>query len=253
MDEANGASQGLDTSVSTSGTPSPSPAPSAPVQTAEERVFRQSDVNDIVKKAKYGAVEDYKRLQSTQPDYAREKYGEQDQRPYSQPSSQSHLPNEDHYRKIAAEEAQRLRDSWVQEARTRSEADNAQRIVQSFFQKTLPGKEKYADFEKVTSDIEYARFPNVVQLLAEHIDNSHDLLYELGKDRIKMSNLEQLALMSPRDAIVQAQRLSQSIKDNETAGKVRVPNEPLSQLRPSNTGTDSGVMSVRDYRNRYKV
>jgi len=69
-----------------------------------------------------------------------------------------------------------------------------------------------------------------------------------------MSQLEQLAYMSPKDAIVQAQRLSQSLKDNEAAGKVRMPNEPLSQMRPSNTGTDTGAaMSVTDLRRKYKV
>lgn len=93
-----------------------------------------------------------------------------------------------------------------------------------------------------------------MQLLADHIDNSHDVLYEMGKDRFKMSQLEQLAYMSPKDAIVQAQRLSQSLKDNEAAGKVRMPNEPLSQMRPSNTGTDTGAaMSVTDLRRKYKV
>jgi hypothetical protein len=48
------------------------------------------------------------------------------------------------------------------------------------------------------------------------------------------------------------QRLSQSIKDNESAGKMRHPNEPLSQMRPSNTGTDNGAMSVKDYRSKYR-
>ena len=89
--------------------------------------------------------------------------------------------------------------------------------------------------------------------MGDYVDNSHDVLYELGKDRIKMANLETLAHMSPNDAIIQAQRLSQSIKDNEVASKIKTPNEPLSQIRPSNTGTDNGAMSVKDYRAKYQV
>ena len=251
MESAQGMSQGSDTPVSQPGlTSSAQSVQTAPVQSSDERSFKQSEVNDIIKKAKYGAVEDYKRLVAEQPNYASQKYGE----PPTQPQNQnaSHAPSEDNYRRIAAEEAQRLRDQWVADARTQNEADNAQRIVQNFWNKISPGREKYQDFDKVTGDIEYARFPNVVQLLSEHVDNSHDVLYELGNDRIKMANLEQLAYLSPKDAIVQAQRLSQSIKDNEATGKIRIPNEPLSQLRPSNTGTDNGVLSVKDLRAKYK-
>jgi len=253
MESAQGMSQGQDTSVSSPGlTPSAPSAQYAPAQPAEERSFKQSELNEIVKKAKYGAVEDYKRLQSEQPNYAQQKYGD-GQQPHQAPIQHAGQPSEDHYRKIAAEEAQRLRDQWMHEAQSKAESDQAQRIVNNFWQKISPGREKYQDFDKVTGDIEYARFQNVVQLLADYVDNSHDVLYELGKDRFKLVQLEQLAYMSPKDAIVQAQRLSQSLKDNEASSNTKLPNEPLSQMRPSNTGTDNGVMSVRDYRNKYRV
>lgn len=254
METANGQAQG-DTSspgVITSSAP-PAQSQPAPVQSSDERVFRQSEVNEIVKKAKYGAVEDYKRVATEQPDYASRKYGESGASAQQPTQSQSMAPDENTYRKIAAQEAQRLRDEWVQEARTKSEADAARGIVQTFWNKLAPGREKYQDFDKVTSDIEYAQFPNVVQLLAQHAENAHDILYAFGNDRMKMSQLEYLASKSPRDAIVQVQRLSQSIKDNEAASKIRVPNEPLSKLRPSNLGTDNGVMTVKDYRARYRV
>jgi hypothetical protein len=253
MESANGQAQGQDMS-STGLTSSAQPAQSQPasVQTSDERVFRQSEVNDIVKKAKYGAVEDYKRVATEQPDYASRKYGESGLSPQHHTQPQSMAPDEGHYRKIAAQEAQRLRDEWVQEARTKAEADSARGIVQTFWNKISPGREKYQDFEKVTSDIEYSQFPHVVQLLAQ-ADNAHDILYSFGNDRIKMAQLEYLASKSPRDAFVQMQRLSQSIKDNEAASKIKTPNEPLSKLRPSNLGTDSGVMTVSDYRKRYKV
>lgn len=254
MESSSGMSQGQESFSSPGVAPSaPAPAQTAPAQTPDERIFKQTDVNEIVKRAKYGAVEDYKRLQSEQPNYAAQKYGDSQAQPSQQNyQTQPATPHEGEIRRLAAEEAQRLRDTWVQEARNKSEAEYAQKTVQNFWNKITPGREKYNDFDKVTGDIEYARFPNVVQLLADHIDNSHDVLYELGKDRIKMGNLEQLANMSPKDAIIQAQRLSQSLKDNEAASKVKLPNEPLSQMRPSNTGTDSGAMSVSDFRKKYK-
>src|ERR1700689_588470 len=110
METANGQAQGQDTSSPglTSSAP-PAQSQTAPVQSSDERVFRQSEVNDIVKKAKYGAVEDYKRVASEQPDYASRKYGESGTTPPQQPTqSQSMAPDESTYRKIAAQEAQRL-------------------------------------------------------------------------------------------------------------------------------------------------
>ncbi len=129
----------------------------------------------------------------------------------------------------------------------------AQRTVQNFYSKTQTGKEKYQDFEAVTGDIQLARFPNVVRLLGDHVENADDVLYELGKDRTKMAMIENLAALSPQDAIKQTQRLAASLKENNDAKRMRIPNEPLSQMRPSTTGTDSGALSVSDYRKKYKV
>jgi hypothetical protein len=260
MNEAQGMSQDQGTSPSpgvVSSQPSqtssaPSSAPSSNETVHEERTFRQSEVNSLIGREKARAIEEYRRQQAEQPHYIQQKYGEPAQQ-QAPTQSQAPLTSETEIRRLAAEEAQRFSDQRYQEAQKRYEAEAAQKVVQSFWNKVAPGKEKYSDFDAVTGDIEYARFPNVVQLLAEHVDNSHDMLYELGKDRGKMATLEQLAYMSPKDAIRQAQRMSQSLKDNETASKTRTPNEPLSQMRPSNTGTDNGVMGVSDYRRKWKV
>ncbi len=218
---------------------------SAPVESVQqERTFKQSEVNELVKRVKHEESQKRERLYSEQPQYAAEKYG-------SQPIERQ-MPESD-IRRMASEEAQRLRDQWVNEAQSKSEQDNAQRIVKSFWDKIATGKEKFDDFEKVTGDIELARFPNVVQMLAEHIDNSSEVLYELGKDRLKLAQLEQLSYMSPRDAMVQARRLAESIKENESAGRTRIPNSPLSQQRPSNVGTEAGsALSMRDLKAKYK-
>jgi hypothetical protein len=255
MESSNGVSQGSDTSAPaglTSSASAPAPATAAPVSTSDERIFKQSEVNEIVKKAKHGAVEDYRRLSSEQPQYAERKFGTQPQQQEAMQSNQNYLP-ENEIRRLAAEEAQRLRDNWVKDARAQSEADQANRIVANFQAKIAAGREKYQDFDQVTGDIDLQRFPYVVQLLGEHVENSADMLYELGNDRFKLNQLEGLAERSAGDAIKQAQRMSKSLKDNDAARKIKMPNEPLSQLRPSNTGTDNGVMGVGDYRKKWKV
>jgi hypothetical protein len=207
-------------------------------ENATEKMLRQSEVNDIVGRAKREAVDSYRR--------------QNEQKPIEHVQQHSQMGEHD-YRRVAAEEAQRLRDEWMNEAKHKSESEHAQRTVKNFWDKIAPGKDKYEDFDKVTGDIEYSRFPNVVQLLADHVDNAHDVLYELGKNRLNMAQLEQLSHMSPRDAITHAKRLSQSIKDNEAASQTKHAREPLSQSRPSNIGSDSGAMSVGDYRRKYKV
>lgn len=257
MNEAQGMSQDQGSSpspgvVSSQPTQAPSTAQHSNESAHEEKTFKQSEVNSLVGREKARAIEEYRRQQSEQPQYVQQKYGEPaTQQPSIQPQNQN--TSEQEIRRIAAEETQRFSDQRYEEAQKRHEAESAQKVVQNFWNKVAPGKEKYPDFEAVTGDIEYARFPNVVQLLAEHVDNSHDILYELGKDRGKMATLENLAYMSPKDAIRQAQRMSQSLKDNETASKTRIPNEPLSRMRPSNTGTDNGVMGVKDYRAKWRV
>lgn len=246
---AQGLSQSQDTSSSVN--PVSTSAPSAQhAQHAEnERTFRQSEVTDIVKRERNEAVERYQRLQREQPDYAAQKYGQPVQAP-----AQNGQFDEGNYRRIAAEEAQRLRDQWVQDAQQKYEQDAAQNTVKTFWNKVNTGKEKYQDFDKVTGDIEFQAFPNVVQLLANYVDNSGDVLYALGQDLSKLELLESMAYRSPQSAIKQVQRLAKSLVDNEAAAKIRTPNEPLSQLRPSNTGMgDSGALSVSDYRKKYKV
>ena len=249
--------QGMSQSTEHSSTTPASSAPSAPVQntqapTHEERTFRQSEVTDIVKRERNEAVDRYQRLQREQPEYAAQKYGDVARQQQPQPASQSGHVDEGRYRQIAAEEAQRLRDQWTQEAQTRNQEELAQRTVQNFWGKVNAGREKYEDFDKVTGDIELAAFPNVVQLLADYVDNSGDILYSFGKDLSKLELLESMAFRSPRSAIKEVQRLAESLKQNDAAKNVRHPNEPLSQLRPSNTGVDNGVMSVSDYRKKYR-
>lgn len=214
--------------------------------TPSEKMLRQSEVNDIVGRAKQDAasraVEQYKHSQESQ------------QSSY-QPQESQHQPmSEERFRKVAAEEAQRVRDQERSEWQTRTETENAQRIVNNFYDKMAAGKEKYEDFEKVTGDIELQRFPNTVHMLAEMVENPHDVLYELSKNRAKMAQLEMTAREFPNEAIHDMRRLAESIKNNESASNRRTPNAPLSQQRPTNAGTDTGrnALSMRDLKARYK-
>jgi hypothetical protein len=241
MEETQGMGQSQDTSSAQS---SPPPI-SAPAQVApEERTFKQSEVSNLVSRAKNEAVESYRRQQQDRPDYVDQKYGRE----------QSPQSNDERIRQVAAEEAKRHFENVRQEAYQKSQDEMAQRTVQNFRSKVQSAKDKYQDFDKVAPNEDtLVSYPNVVQLLGDYVDNSGDILYHLGQDLTKLELIESMAVRSPQAAIKHMQKLSQSIKDNDAASKVRLPNEPLHQMRPSNTGTDSVAMSVRDYRNKYRV
>lgn len=221
---------------------------------ASERIFKQSEVNDIIKREKYGAVEDYKRTVAKNPEYSRQTNSEDTSLPRAnQNQVNQNFSHEDAIRKIAAEEASRMHHSMVEETERNMQSRQAERIVHEFFGKVVAGKDKYADFDHVIGDVEFASFPNTVGLLHGYVDNVPDVLYDLAKDPIKMANLEALYRTSPKGAIKAIQSLSHSIKQNESGSKMRSPNEPLDQLRPSNTGTDTGKLEVRDFRKKYRV
>lgn len=214
-------------------------------QQAQERLFKQSELNEIVGRAKHDAVESFKRQQQTQ--YAQ-------QAPQSNLAQSSKSLSEDDVKRLTSEELARQRDQWTREAQEKADADIAQRIVNSYKEKIAPGKEKYEDFEAVTNNVDMRYYPNVVQLLAEYVDNSHDVIYELAKNRTKLYQLESTCAHNPQDAIYEIKRLSDSIKANETTSQMKHANSPLSQQRPSNTGTDSGsTLSMKDLKRKYKA
>lgn len=223
-------------------------SPAEAVNQATERMLPQSTVNELIgnakreaaEKAATRAVEDYKRQQ-------------QQQTSQSQPTnSQSGLSAEE-VRRLASEEINRIKSDYEKESQEKAHADAAQRIVSSYNDKIAAGKDKYQDFEDVTKTLDMRYYPNVVQLLAEYVDNASDILYNLAQRRTKLNELETTCERNPQDAIYEIKRLSDSIKANEATSQLKNSKAPLTQQRPSNTGTDSGnTLSVRDYKKMYK-
>jgi hypothetical protein len=214
-------------------------------QQVQERLFKQSELNEIVGKVRHEAVESYKKQQQSQ-------YAQQNQQPNYPQNSKS--LSEDDVKRLTSEELSRQRDQWTREAQEKADAEVAQRIVNSYKEKIAPGKDKYSDFEAVTNNVDMRYYPNVVQLLAEYVDNSHDVMYELAKNRTKLYQIESTCGHNPQDAIYEIKRLSDSIKANEATSQMKHSNNPLSQQRPSNTGTDSGnSLSMRDLKAKYRA
>lgn len=222
--------------------------------TKPERTFTQREVTDIVKRQKQEEVDKIFRLSREQPEYFSQKYG--DQQSFRQPVQQQ--PNssfdDSRVRELAAQEVTRLRDSWVQETRDKQDQELAQQTVLSFHQKVNEAKSNYSDFDSVTADLDLGGFPNVIQLITNHSEHTGDLLYYFGNEPAKMEIIESLSKKSPGMALKELNKIAKSISDNKAASKIRMPNEPLSQMRPSNASPgigDGSGMTVSDYRKKY--
>jgi hypothetical protein len=219
-----------------------------PTVQVTEKMVPQSQVNEIVGHAKREAAERaidaYKRQQAqSAPAQASQ---------HHEPSSQRNM-SEDDIKRVTGDEIKRHFTQLEQEAQERANVDAANRIVGMFRDKVVAGKSKFEDFESVTGNVAMQYYPNVVQLLAEHVDNTADVLYHLAKNRDKLYRLEALSGHNSSDAIYEMKRLSESIKSNEDGAQIKHPNSPLSQQRPSNTGTDSGSsLSMADLKKKYR-
>lgn len=216
-------------------------------QQQTERMIPQSQVNEIVgiraKEAAERAVEAFKRQQA------------QDAQSY-QPVQQSQPKglSEEDVRRLSADEFQRRSDEFTKQAQEKANAEAAQRVVKSFWEKMQPGKEKFQDFDTVVDSIGLQDFPNTVQLLAESADSSADVLYELGQNPSKLWQIDAMAQTSPHLAARELKRLADSIKANEATSQLKSSKAPLSQQRPSNTGVDSGnTLSMRDLKAKYRA
>jgi hypothetical protein len=239
-----------------SSTPSQAPSES-------ERTFKQSEVNDLVGRAKSEAIERFKRDSSmashntppAQQPYQAPYQGYQ-QPPYQPP--QQGMSHEE-VKRVAAEQAQLAREQWTQDSQRNAQEQQAQQIASEFFTKIEAGKANLQDFDKIMGDVDLRTIPYHVQL-ANMVDNTAEVMYELAKNPSKIGSIQNLididlrAGRQPKLALAEMKRLSESIKANEQGSKFRSPNEPLSQLRPSNAGTgNQGALSVRDYKAKYRV
>lgn len=213
------------------------PISTNPPESKPEKLFKQSELNQIVGREKREAVEKYKAS-----------IEESQGRPPSYPSSLTI----DDVKRTTAEEVERLRNEYQESAIRTSQEQEAKRIAGDFFTKLESGKAKYPDMMKSMEDIDFPQYGNAVQL-ATMVDNTVDVWNHLVSDPIKLEAINLMASRSPKAAMSTIQKLSASLKENEQAANFKHPNAPLSQLRPSNTGVAEGAMTVSDLRKKYRV
>lgn len=191
------------------------------VQTpAPEKVFSQTEVNDIAHKVRKETEE---RVLKNIPPAAP-------------------VIDEAKMREIAEK---------VQFEQTQQYAVN--RMVSDLAQRTVNAKEKYPDFDEKVASLNLPKKAGLVPYLLA-VDNTDDVLYELSQFPEKAHAIASMAREGDHEGAQSVMnRLSKSIKDNQAARQnSTTAKEPLSQLKPSAVKGDSGELTMEDYKKMFR-
>lgn len=204
---------------------------SSPAST-QEKMVPQSTVDSLIKGIKAEA-------------YQKGKSDAASSQTVSQAAPQSHPGQAPDIKKMVAEEAQSFIQGLHNEAIERQHAEEGKRIAQEFIGKLDADKSNYQDFDSKVGKLPFKDITDIITM-ANSVDNTAGIMYELAENPLKLASLNQLAKLNPQLAMTEMQKLSRSIQLNQAAKNVSMPNEPLSQVRPSPIGTDNGSLTLTD-------
>jgi hypothetical protein len=129
-------------------------------------------------------------------------------------------------------------------------------VAQSFMQKIELAKQENPEFEKeVMTPLKIGGLPMPIVNLLNSVDNVGDVLKEMADRPSTFTEIMNSYAWSPELARKALYRLSNSIKTNKDAIKQPKAEPPLSQIKQSPTGKDSGKLTVNDLRKlpQYRV
>ena len=203
----------------------------------EEKLLKQSEVNEIVGAVRKEAAEKARREAFSQS---------QSSQNYNVNNSTVNNKNtytENELRQMISEESSRIANATLAQ---QNEA-LAQQIAVEFTNKMIAAKDIYPDFEEAVSTLNFPDISDVVGI-ANTVDNTAEVMYALAKNPKSLGSILALNERTPRLAVSEIKKLSSSIKNNQAALGEKFPNEPLSQMKPSIAGTDSGKMTISDFK-----
>lgn len=161
-------------------------------------------------------------------------------------------------RQIAAEEfaAQNQRFQQQQQL-AREEHDKQQRAaIDSEFKRRLDtSMASNPEHKEALQGLDMAPFEHVKYLATLGVDNTADVIADLAKRPTYLAGLQALAERSPELAQKELEKISKSLKDVHAAkfaADQMQGSEPSGRLTPTSTGVDTGKMSIRDYKAKYK-
>lgn len=129
-------------------------------------------------------------------------------------------------------------------------------IANSFMQKIELAKQENPDFDKdVMTPLNVGGLPMPIVNLLNSVDNVGDVLKEMAERPSTFTEVMNAYAWNPELARKALYKLSNSIKANKDAIKQPKAEPPLSQIKPSPTGKDSGKLSIQELRKlpQYRV
>lgn len=216
-----------------------------------EKMLSVSRVNELVKKAK----RDKEKQMQEQLDAAKQQIEQlQAQQGQNGQNQQNAQPQQQQQPQVDMEQIQQnimaqMQQKMEEQERLRHQEQmqrEVEQVAHEYTGKMSQGKDLYDDFEAITADFNPAEFPQLV-FLANQMDNTADIIYDLQKNPAKLAQLLVWMDKSPSMARKELGKLSTSIKDNQSAKKnLQEAQDPLARLKSSPTGTDNGTKSLRD-------
>ena len=223
-----------------------------------EKMLPASQVNELIKKAKRkGEQKMQEQLDAAKQQI--EQLQTQQAQQQLQNTAQTGSPQQPQQGQQQGADQEQIMQQVMQRLQKQQQDDEAKRhqeqieqevnqVAQQYFGKMAQGKDMFEDFEAITADFNPAEFPQLV-FLANQMDNTPAIIYELRKNPGKLADLAVLVEKSPSMARNELSKLSESIKRNDEAKRnLQEPQDPLNRLKPSPVGTDSGTKSVRDFK-----
>lgn len=200
-----------------------------------EKSFSQSEVSKIAAREARQAAE--KATERTRAEM-RQHYESQQQQQAQQPQNLGGMQQQS---------PEQLRQMIQEEAWKMSQHTVAQQIERDWLSSMNEAKDSDPEFAQLYDDLNIEAHPDLI-LWLNGMDNKASVVKDIAKNPSKFSNILMLARSgSPQLAKRELQKLSASITANEAAQKQAQVDAPLSQIKPSNIGSDNGDMSVKDF------
>src|SRR6185312_4526100 len=171
-----------------------------------EKMLSVSRVNELVKKAK----RDKERQMQEKLDAANAQIQElQAQQPNQAPEGQPQGNQGLNPQAFMTEVMQKLEQKQKEDEQKRYNDQLEQEVNQvatQYFGKMAQGKDLYEDFQAITADFNPAEFPQLVYL-ANEMDNTPAVIYELAKNPSKLAAIDRLVERSPSMARAELAKL----------------------------------------------
>lgn len=215
-----------------------------------EKMLTASQVNELVKRAKRkGEQKMQEQLDATRQELEQLKAQQaQQQEPQQQQQAAPQGFDPVQLQQLVAQQITQQQEEQMRKQHEAQLQQEVNQVAQQYFGKMDQGRTLYDDFEAVTADFNPAEFPQLVYL-ANELDNTAAVIYELRKNPGKLASIEAMVTKSPSIAKSMLSDLSQSIKRNEEAKNgLQQPQDPLNRLKPSPVGTDNGQKTIKDYK-----